>query len=174
MASAFPSDGAIEMMSFIEILRDIGFLHGIDDELLERIDSVGEIVDFKAGSVIFREGDVAENIYLITEGNISLEICAPSVGCRRILTVGQGELLGWSPVLEQSRLTATARSLGPSQAVRISGRQMLALCEHDPKFGYEFMRRAALALAKRLSAARLQLLDVYGAEAPAETQTSNN
>jgi hypothetical protein len=41
----------------------------------------------------------------------------------------------------------------------------ISLCESDPRLGYELMRRTALALSKRLSAARLQLLDVFGAEA---------
>ena len=159
-------------MNLTELLRDVGFLHGIDDEHLGEIASVSQIQEINEGDVIFREGDTTDHIYLITQGKISLEICAPGVGCRRILTVGKGELLGWSPVLQQSRITATARSLTPSQAVRISGNQVLTLCEHNPRFGYEFMRRAALALAKRLSAARLQLLDVYGAESTSEATTS--
>ena len=128
------------------------------------------LATFEKDDVIFREGDVAEHIYLITQGNVSLEICAPSVGCRRILTVGKGELLGWSPVLEQPRLAATARTLSPTKAAKISGGQILALCEHNPRLGFEFMRRAALALAKRLNATRVQLLDVYGPEAAATVE----
>ena len=44
--------------------------------------------------------------------------------------------------------------------------QIVTMCEHDPRFGYVFMRRAALALAKRLSATRMQLLDVFGGQMP--------
>jgi len=156
----------------VDVLREVGFLRGIADEYLEKIASVAQLAEFEGTHVIFREGDPAEDIYLITDGSVSLEICAPGIGCRRILTVGKGELLGWSPVLGHSRVTATARTLVATRAIRISGRQMLTLCEHNPRFGYEFMRRAALALAKRLSAARLQLLDVYGTESPAIEQTS--
>lgn len=154
----------------METLRDLDFLHEISDEHLEEIAAVSQLVEFPDGTVIFRVGDAATDIYLITRGNVSLEICAPGIGCRRILTVGQGELLGWSPLLEQPRLTATARTLSPTQAVKISGGQVLALCEHNPRFGFEFMRRAALALAKRLSAARVQLLDVYGPETVASVE----
>lgn len=153
--------------SLVDTLRSLGFLNGIADEHLEKIASVAEIREFDNGKVVFREGEPAEFLYLITSGSVSVEVCAPGVGCRRILTVRPGELLGWSPVLEQSRLTATARTLKPTQAIRIRGSQLLTLCEHNPQFGFEFMRRTALALAKRLKAARLQLLDVYGAESPA-------
>ncbi len=148
----------------IETLRDVDFLQGIDDRHLEQIASVARLVNIAAGKPIFREGDASQDVYLIIEGSVSLEICAPGIGCRRILTLGGGDLLGWSSVLAQSRLSATARALTATRAVQIPGSQIITLCEHNPRFGYEFMRRTALALAKRLNAARLQLLDVYGAE----------
>lgn len=147
-----------------EKLRQLEFLQSLDESHLQPLAEIARVVTFPAETVIFREGDPATNIFLLTCGNVSLEICAPSLGCRRIMSVSAGDLLGWSPVLESSRLTATARALSDVEALKISGTQLLALCEHDARFGYEFMRCAAHALAKRLSATRLQLLDLYGAE----------
>jgi CRP/FNR family transcriptional regulator, cyclic AMP receptor protein len=154
------------MNELLEILRGIDLLKGISEEDLLQIASIAEEIDFAEGDIIFREHSPAENLYLVTEGNVSLEICAPSVGCRRILTVGKGELLGWSPVLENARYTATARAMALTRTVRMNGRQLLTLCEYDSSLGYHFMQRAALALSKRLSATRLQLLNVFGTEMP--------
>jgi CRP/FNR family cyclic AMP-dependent transcriptional regulator len=145
-------------------LRSLRLLQAFPEELLAPLVAIATVESYPAGAVIFRQGDLARTSYLIVEGNVALEICAPGVGCKRILTVTSGELLGWSPVLEQEHLTATARTLAPTRVVAVDGRQILALCEHNPRFGYEFMKRAALALARRLSATRLQLLDVYGSE----------
>ena len=150
--------------NLVDTLRDIDFLEGFDDEYLEMIATVAEPVDFDSAKVIFREGDVAEHVYLIASGSVSLEICAPAIGCRRILTIDEGNLLGWSAVLGHSRLTATARTLSPTKALRINTSQILTLCEHNPRFGYQFMRRVGHGLAKRLKAARLQLLNVFGSE----------
>jgi CRP-like cAMP-binding protein len=69
---------------------------------------------------------------------VSLEICAPGVGCRRILTVAAGELLGWSPVLGQEYMTASARALTPTKVVAADAREILAICDQNPRFGYEF------------------------------------
>jgi CRP-like cAMP-binding protein len=149
----------------VETLRQIAFLDGITDEQLEQIAAIAILEDFPAGHVIFREGGPATDVFLIADGSASLEICSPGTGCRRILTVSHGELLGWSPLLELARLTATARALTPATAIRIPAGPALALCEGDPRLGYELMRRTAMALAKRLSAARLQLLNLYGPEA---------
>lgn len=148
----------------VETLRGIQLLQELPDDLLQQLATIARVVEFPAGAVIFRQGDAATTIYLVVEGNVALEICAPGVGCKRILTVAPGELLGWSPVLEQDRLTATARALTATRAVAVDGPQVLAICEHNPRFGYEFMKRAALTLARRLNATRLQLLDVFGSQ----------
>lgn len=156
--------------NLVSALKEVEFLEGLEDEFIEMVASLAEPIEFENGKVIFREGDAADCVYLIGSGSVSLEVCAPAIGCRRILTIGAGNLLGWSPVLGQSRLTSTARTLAPTQAYRIKASQILALCEHNPRFGYVFMRRVAIGLAKRLSAARLQLLNVFGSEATASKQ----
>ena len=150
--------------NLVDTLRGIDFLEGFDENHLELLATVAEPVDFESAKVIFREGDSTDHVYLIVSGSVSLEICAPAVGCRRILTIDEGNLLGWSAVLGQSRVTTTARTLSAIKALRINTSQILTLCEHDPRFGYQFMRQVGLGLAKRLKAARLQLLNVFGAE----------
>jgi len=150
----------------IETLRGIRFLHDIGPMHLEQLAIISRIRDFADGDIVFRQGDAAQYIYLIVSGNVSLEICAAGVGCRQILTLGAGELLGWSSVLEQLNYTARARALDETRLVEVEITQLLAICDRDPQFGYELMRQVALALAKRLSATRMQLVDVYGANMP--------
>ena len=74
--------------------------------------------------------------------------------------------MGLSSLLDGVKLTATARTMAPTQAIAISGSQILTMGEHEPRFGYVFMRRAAAALSKRLNATRVQLLDVFGDQMP--------
>jgi CRP-like cAMP-binding protein len=146
----------------LPVLRNLHLLEEFPDELLTQLATVSRVEEFSTGAVIFRQGDAAQTIYVVRDGTVSLEICASGVGCRRILTVGPGELLGWSPILKQKQLTATARALSTTSVVACDGPQLLAMCEQNSRWGYEFMKRAALALAQRLSATRLQLLNVYG------------
>ena len=155
----------------METLGEVRFLNDFSREHLEQLAKVAQLCDFAEFETIFPEGAIADSVYLVVSGNVSLEICAPGVGCKRILTVGPGEILGWSGLLEESRLTATARAMEPTQLVRIDSTQLLTLCEHNLRFGYELMRRAMLALAKRLSATRMQLLDVFGSQFPTVTHT---
>jgi CRP-like cAMP-binding protein len=150
----------------IDTLREIRFLHDIGPMRLEQIAKIARFQDFNDGDLIFRQGDAAQQVYLVATGNVSLEICAAGIGCRQILTLGPGELLGWSSVLDQSCYTARARALEATRLVEINVAQLLTMCSHDPQFGYDLMHRTALALAKRLSATRMQLLNVYGDQLP--------
>lgn len=156
--------------SLIETLREIRFLHDIGPLHLEQIAKIAQVRDLKEGDVVFRQGDAAQSVYLLVYGNVSLEICAAGSGCQQILALGPGELLGWSSMLEQLCYTARATAVVATRLVEINVAQLLAMCDHDPQFGYELMRQVALALAKRLSATRMQLLNVYGDQLPVTPQ----
>jgi len=156
----------------IDALQNCRFLHEVSQQHLEQLAKVARLRDFDELEVVFREGDVAQHIYLVVFGNVSLDICAPGVGCKRVMTIGPGEVLGWSALLEQTRMTATARTLEISRLVEIDAAPLLMMCESDLAIGYEIMRRTMLALAKRLSATRMQLLDVYGSQLPSAVHST--
>jgi CRP-like cAMP-binding protein len=152
--------------TLLETLRQIRFLEGVTAEQLHQVASVAHLEEYHPGALIFREGERLARIFLVADGSVSLEICAPGQGCRRIQTIGPGELLGWSPVLSQGPMTATARAIVPARLAVLDAAQVVALCQHDPAFCLTFLWRTAEALASRLNATRLQLLDVYRSELP--------
>jgi CRP/FNR family cyclic AMP-dependent transcriptional regulator len=153
-------------LDLVDILRSIHFLEDISVEELRHIASVARLEAYTARSTLFRVGDRLSCIFLMVDGSVALELPVPAHGAKRVYTVGPGELFGWSPLLDQLPATATARALTPTRVVCVDAGQILALCHHDPQFGFAFMRRTAVALAKRLEATRLQLLDIYRHELP--------
>jgi CRP-like cAMP-binding protein len=142
-------------------LSETDFLYEMSFEDLKRVAAIANLCDYHEGDIIFREGGPASRVYIVVFGTVSLEVCAAGKGCRRILTVGPGELLAWSAILEQPRLTATARALTPTRLVQIDSSHLADICDEYPAFGYQMMRRTAKALAQRLTATRMQLLDIY-------------
>lgn len=155
-----------------QAFRDNGLLREVSAEHLSELAAIAEVVEFPAGTLILRDGDQAVKIFLIVSGSVSIEICAPGIGCRRIMTLSDGDLLNWSAVLEHQRSTASARAITATKMIAIDGHQLLALCEHKPALGFAFMRQVALAMAHRLTATRLQLIDVFGEAMPAAPATN--
>lgn len=154
-----------------EAIRGVDCFQGIHEDDLEQVAKMGHAMDLAANETVFREGDPAVSSYVVVSGTLSLEVCAPGVGCRRISTIRDQEFLGWSPVLDNFHLTVTARTVTATQLIEFPKDELLALCDRSPHFGYVFMRGVAQTLARRLSAARMQLLDLFGDEA--ETNTAD-
>jgi len=118
-----------------------------------------------SGAILFREGDLNRSFYIVQSGSIALDMCPPARGCKRLLTLGPGELVAWSALLAEGKMTATATSVEDTELLEFSGADVQRLCESDPVFGYHLMQRLSRALSKRLVATRLQLLDLFHLEA---------
>jgi CRP/FNR family cyclic AMP-dependent transcriptional regulator len=144
-----------------QTLKDIRFLHDIAPQYLEQIAAIAETRDFDEHDVVFREGQIANSLYLVAAGKVSLQICRGGTGTKHIVTVGPGELLGWSSLSDRPEFAATAVALERTHVIRIDGHKLRAICDEDPRFGYEFMRRTMLALAKRLTATWTQLSELH-------------
>ncbi len=156
----------MDTQDMLETLQGVQFLHDIADNDLKLIAPIAERVEFPAGAILFREGHAHSHFYLLLQGSVALDMRVSPREVKRLQTVGAGELLGWSPLLGQPEMTATGRAVQPTAAVAIAANQLLALCQQHPKLGYEFMRRTAEALSRRLSATRLQLVNVYSQALP--------
>jgi CRP-like cAMP-binding protein len=137
------------------------FFAGMDAEYRELIAGCARNAVFSDSSFLFREGAPAQTFYLVREGAVALEITAPG-GLLTVQTVGAGEVAGFSWLLRPHRWQFDGRAVGRVHAVELDGACLRAKCDADPRLGYDLMQRFAGLATRRLQAARLQLLDVYG------------
>jgi CRP-like cAMP-binding protein len=145
----------------VNTLSDTRFLRGVAGRHLEELANIARVEEYQEGKVLFTEGQQVEGVYLLISGEVALEISASGIRPQHVLTIRRGESLGWSALLGRRRRTATARASEPTTVIRIDGQQLIDLCQHNPRLGYEIMRQTAAALADRLNAMRLRFLGVY-------------
>jgi CRP/FNR family transcriptional regulator, cyclic AMP receptor protein len=155
----------------MEILKELRFSSGLSDEDIGKLADIATLVEFPAGTMIFQEGSAVGKLYLLRMGRVQLSMNVPPRGSLPILTLGDGDLLGWTPVLVNGQMTATAIALADTQAIQLSANQLHSLCDQDHDIGYEIMRRIAISLFKRLIATRLQVLDLF-ADSPQDSYSS--
>jgi CRP-like cAMP-binding protein len=151
----------MKTQSLTETLAGLRFLQGTSQKHLEQIAAATQVRDYAAADVVFREGDVADSAYFVVSGKLSLRLSPATIYRKDLVTVGTGEMLGWSSLVANSHFAATAVAVEPTQLVRIDAKRLRAMCDDDPQFGYEFMRRVMVALAKRLLATWTQLSHLY-------------
>jgi CRP/FNR family transcriptional regulator, cyclic AMP receptor protein len=147
------------------ILAEHPFLKGLDSRYLQVIVGCASNVRFDAGGLIFREGEEANQFYIIRHGRVALQIFAPERGPITIDTLSPGDVLGWSWLFPPYRWHFDAKALELTRAIALDGTCLRSKCEDDHGLGYELVKRFAHVLMQRLQATRLQLLDVYGAGA---------
>jgi len=144
------------------ILREQPFFEGMDEQHIELITGCAKNVRFPEGQYIFREGDPANQFYLIRNGLVSVQCMVPHRGVTTVQTVGQGEVLGWSWLFPPHRWHFDARVQQETHALEFDGKCLRGKCDNDHDLGYELFRRFIEIVGERLEATRLQLLDVYG------------
>lgn len=145
------------------IIQEHPFFRGLDARFVELVCGCAKNVRFETGQYLFREGEPADEFYLIRAGHVALEIFAPGRPPVTIQTVGEGEIAGVSWLIPPYRWQFDARAVEPSRAIALDGACLRDKCESDHDLGYELMKRVMPVVVERLQAARLQLLDVYGA-----------
>lgn len=137
------------------------FFKGLEPRYLQLIVGCAANVRFDAGQFIFREGEEANQFYIIRHGHVALEISTPERGSLVVQTIGEGEVLGWSWLVPPYRWHFDARAVELTRAIALDGKCVRTKCEEDHDLGYELMKRFAQIVMQRLQATRLQLLDVY-------------
>lgn len=144
----------------IETLQEISFLHDIDPNHLQQIATISEIHVYDSNDILFYEGQLAEYVYLVVSGKIVLELCPATIYQKTLMSVGPGEMLGWSSFVEQRNYASTGVVVAPTRLVKIDGKQLRAICDRDPEFGYDFMHRIMRTLAMRLTITWSQLANI--------------
>jgi CRP/FNR family transcriptional regulator, cyclic AMP receptor protein len=97
----------------------------------------------KAGSVIFREGEAADQLFVIKSGEVRIQI-----GNRTITELSAGDIFGEMALIDNEPRSATAVAMTDVELVPVSEKQFLFLVSQTPYFALKVMR----VLARRLRA----------------------
>jgi len=152
----------MEIHGLDRLICEHAFFAGMSQDYCELIGGCARNVRFDKGEYLFREGEQADEFFLIRHGRVALEIMAPGRGALRFLTLDPGDIAGVSWLVPPYRWLYDAQALELTRAVLIDGGCLRQKAEANHDFGYEMMKRFMTMLVQRLHAAQLQILDVYG------------
>jgi CRP-like cAMP-binding protein len=104
--------------------------------------------DFKAGDVIFRQGDPAQELFIVQSGEVEIRL-----GNRVLETLPQYSIFGEMALIDTAPRSATAIAVSDAKLVPVSEKQFLFLISNTPHFALNVMR----VMARRLRAANTAL-----------------
>jgi CRP-like cAMP-binding protein len=145
-------------MILIDELETCEFARKLGQPYLGRLAALARLKEVPEGTVLFEDGEDSPFFYVILDGYVSLEIEHPyTEEIIDVDTAVSGDLLGWSAVLGQHSMTATARSVSRCRLACFDVDKIKGLCEGDPSFGMAFFRQVGCVVSERLSHSRRSL-----------------
>jgi CRP/FNR family cyclic AMP-dependent transcriptional regulator len=150
------------MTNLEPILKEHPFFSGMDDADIALISGCAKNTRFKAGETIVKAGDPADEFFLIREGRVAVALPSPKGGRLTIETLESGEIAGWSWLFPPNIWQFDFIAVVTIRALSIDGRCLRGKCEEDPRLGYDLMKRFSKIMVERLTAVRLQAIDLYG------------
>jgi CRP/FNR family transcriptional regulator, cyclic AMP receptor protein len=130
----------------IELLRHVPVFSSLGEGELTRVAEVVVPRSYRAGEVVFREGDASDTCYIVRTGN-ARAIREHSDG--RSLTLahfGPGDIFGELAMFDDERRSATVEAVADTEALAILGGDMRRLLRQHPEISVKLLA----ALGRRL------------------------
>jgi len=140
------------LMRTAAFLGNVPVLSGLPDELLERLAGQVNDVHVRAGAWIMREGEPADNMFIVRSGRIEVVEEGPPEALIRVLR--RGDVLGELALLREEKRSLSARARHDAELVELGRAQFEALIQEAPGFALGLTR----ALGERLAVSRTPVI----------------
>ncbi|MBC7941961.1 MAG: cyclic nucleotide-binding domain-containing protein [Chitinophagaceae bacterium] len=126
-------------------------LEGLDADDIARVRARLQPMTLAAGEHVFREGDVADSVYLVVRGSVSIVATrGDSPPGTRYASLSPGTLFGEAAVLDGGGRSADAVADTEAELLRLDQTALIELARAHPELGTRLYRNMARYLAQRL------------------------
>ena len=105
--------------------------------------------EYAPGTVIFRQGDPGDEMYVVQEGQVEIRL-----GDEVVETLGPGEIFGELALIDDQPRSATAVAVTASRLAAVPEARFHFMVQQTPRFALQVMR----VMAERLRRATAQAL----------------
>jgi len=120
---------AERLRPLVDLLSELDLLTGADRSTLELLAAAAEEVTMPSGSVVIREGDEADALWILTRGVLSVSAAGDGPQPRELAPVTAPGYVGELGLMHGIARTATVRTSQESTLLRISGEDFLSALE---------------------------------------------
>ncbi len=141
-------------------LSEFPLFRDLPEDLLDKVAALGKEESFAQGDAIFREGEEADKLHFLLEGELVLKVKLTSrPESITVSAVSQRyESFGWSGIVPPYHYTATGVCETDCKVLTIPGNSFMKLLGENPAAGFIVMKRLIELVASRLRNSRQALL----------------
>ena len=153
-------------MKAIMDFKKFDFFHAFSEDQLKELMKVTEKKIFKKGSQIYKEGDRAIQIYIVSRGWVKLRKIDPGKDIDiSFENRGKGELFGAACFMKPQEYTLNAFCMEDSEVIAMNADDLFDLFHKDYQIGYLFLKEIAKVYFERYKSVKRQLFDMVKAPA---------
>jgi lysophospholipid hydrolase len=132
---------------------------GADSQALDALDHAMETQQLEAGSVLVQQGALADRVFVVLEGNLSIALESSRPGGDQLLgDVGPGDVIGEVAVLSGTRRTATVRARTPVVVGAIDRESLFRVTAAHPELIERLLATSLRRLRRSQLAAYLSMM----------------
>jgi CRP-like cAMP-binding protein len=124
----------------VSILQEIPLFGELSEQELNYIAQRANIVEFKAGELIFSEGEACRGLWIIETGRVRIYKSSPS-GREQVLSVeGPGSSVAELPVFDGGKYPASAACVTDMRLLFVSKDDFQSICLRHPQVALKVLR----------------------------------
>ena len=144
----------------LDLIEQFALIEGFSKEEVEVLRPFIETVEYEADQVIFNQGDKADYLFFVLDGNVLIQFKPEDGPVLTVSDVEQGGVFGWSSALGSAQYTSSAVSTGSGRFIRMEGEELKILCQEHPETGILILNRLASVIAQRLRGTHEQVVQL--------------
>lgn len=134
----------------LDILRYVEIFQGLDADQLAQLGALLLTEDYAAGSVICKQDDPADTLYIIVRGQAEIQVQGAG-SSQAVVYLGSGQIIGEMTLVDAGTRSATVIAVDDdTQVASLPHAAFNDLCEAHPRIGYRVMRNIAQDLSFKL------------------------
>lgn len=130
-------------------LERFSFFKGLSEDDLALLAPSFRTRRFRAGALIFDQGETAEYFYLLVRGEVIIRHKPEDGPAMTVTRVRPGEIFGWSAAVGNRTYTSSAICERECEALQIRGSALRSLCQQHPQAGRIILERLSMVIAER-------------------------
>ncbi len=128
------------MMDIAVFLSGVRLFNALPQNIIHALAENASLVDLAPDQNVFFQGDDADRVYIVLEGEVAVETISVDGRTVPIAVLRTGEVFGEMAVLDNGMRSANVRALQASKVVSVSKSTFLDLVAKQPEFALSLIR----------------------------------
>jgi CRP-like cAMP-binding protein len=132
-------------------LKTVHLFRGLSPAQFERLGSIAHLARYPSGAVIFKQNDPGDRLYIITHGQVQVQVTGDDGAPHAAVFLGAGQVFGEMALLDEGPRSATViAAQDETEVCALAQAELTGLFTEDTGLGYVLMRNLALDLSFKI------------------------